>query len=121
VPALSLDGCAAEISDRQRGQAEERAAADLARKGRSPLGAARVLARNPNARPAPGEPRRNLSPRNARRNKRGRIEAHLRLADFGRAYREALRAWRAGVRDVSFPPGTWLMRVQHLARCGALC
>jgi REP element-mobilizing transposase RayT len=120
-PCFERDDSSVEILRRRLGQAEERAAADLARKGRAPLGAARVLAQNPNARPAPGEPRRNLSPRIARRNKWGRIEALLRLADFGRAYRDALRAWRAGVRDVSFPPGTWLMRVHHLARCGALC
>jgi REP element-mobilizing transposase RayT len=106
---------------RRLGEAEDRAAADLARDGRSLLGAARVLAQSPNARPAAGEPRRDLSPRVACRNKWGRIEALLRLADFGRAYRDALSAWRAGVRDVSFPPGTWLMRVQHLARCETRC
>ena len=29
----------------------------------------------------------------------------------------ALRAWRAGVRDVVFPAGTWFMRVFHGAAC----
>jgi REP element-mobilizing transposase RayT len=120
-PGFERDDSLVEMLRRRLGEAEERAAADLAREGRSPLGAARVLAQSPNARPAPGEPRRDLSPRIACRNKWGRIEALLRLADFGRAYRDALRAWRAGVRDVSFPPGTWLMRVQHLVRCAAVC
>jgi REP element-mobilizing transposase RayT len=101
-------------------EAEERAGSDLARAGRSFLGAARVLAQRPSTRPAPVEPRRDLSPRIGCRNKWGRIEALLRLADFRGAYRDALRAWRAGVRDVCFPPGTWLMRVHHLARCAAL-
>jgi REP element-mobilizing transposase RayT len=99
--------------------AEDRAAAELGRQGRSFLGVARVLAQKPYARPAPGEPRRTLNPRVACRNKWKRIEVLLRLREFARAYREALEAWRAGLRDVLFPPGTWLMRVQHQARCGA--
>jgi putative transposase len=99
--------------------AEDQAAADVQRAGRSFLGVARVLAQKPTARPAPGEPRRAMSPRVAGRNKWKRIEALLRLAEFGRAYREALDAWRAGVRDTLFPPGTWQMRVQHAVRCAA--
>ncbi len=98
---------------------EDRAAAELGAAGRSFLGAARVLAQKPEARPAPGEPRRALSPRVACRNKWKRIEALLRLAEFRRAYRDALEDWRAGMRDAVFPPGTWLMRVQHQVRCAA--
>jgi REP element-mobilizing transposase RayT len=98
-------------------EAENRAAAELGREGRSFLGVARVRAQKPDARPAPGEPRRTLNPRVACRNKWGRIEALLRLAEFVRAHREALDAWRAGVRDTQFPAGTWLMRVQHAAAC----
>ena len=99
--------------------AEDDAAAELGRNGRSFLGVARVLAQNPNARPAPGEPRRALNPRVACRNKWKRIEVLLRLAEFGRAYREARDAWRAGLRDVLFPHGTWLMRVQHSVPCAS--
>jgi REP element-mobilizing transposase RayT len=98
-------------------RAEDRAAAELAAAGRSFLGVARVLAQSPNARPAPGEPRRNLKPRVASKNKWKRIEALLRLAEFATAYREALASWRAGKRDALFPPGTWLMRVRHRACC----
>jgi hypothetical protein len=98
--------------------AEDSAAAEHAREGRSVLGASRVLAQKPHARPSPGEPRRVLSPRVASRNKWRRIEALLRLAEFGRAYREALAAWRAGARHALFPPGTWQMRVLHAACCG---
>lgn len=100
-------------------QAEDHAAAELASSGRSFMGVARVLAQKPDARPAPGEPRRGLSPRVACRNKWKRIEALLRLAEFRTAYREALAAWRAGARDVTFPPGTWSMRVQHRVYCPA--
>jgi REP element-mobilizing transposase RayT len=116
-PGFESDEFLVQALRQQLGEAEHRAAAKLAGEGRSVLGAARVLAQKPRSRPAPGEPRRALSPRLACRNKWGRIEALLRLAEFGRAYRDALRAWKAGVRDVLFPPGTWLMRVQHDARC----
>jgi REP element-mobilizing transposase RayT len=99
--------------------AEDQAAVELGREGRSFLGVARVLAQKPSARPATGEPRRTLSPRVATRNKWKRIEALLRLAEFGRAYREALTAWKAGVREALFPPGTWQMRVQHAVACAS--
>ena len=108
----------AELLRRVR-QAEDRAAADLAANGRSFMGVARVLAQKPYARPAPGEPRRGLSPRVACKNKWKRIETLLQLAGFRSAYRDALAAWRAGVREVTFPPGTWLMRVQHRVCCPA--
>ncbi len=98
-------------------EAEERAAAEHARGGRPFLERARILVQNPLARPATGEPRRDMKPRVATRNKWRRIEALLRLAEFGRAYREAFEAWRAGARHVIFPPGTWKMRVVHGACC----
>ncbi|HSM91826.1 MAG TPA: hypothetical protein VLT47_03005 [Anaeromyxobacteraceae bacterium] len=98
-------------------EAEDQAAAQLAEKGRSFLGPARVLAQHPRARPAPGEPRRGLKPRVACRAKWKRIEALQRLKEFGWAYRQALEAWRAGARDALFPHGTWHMRVHHFARC----
>jgi putative transposase len=120
-PGFESDESLVEALRQQVGEAEDRAAAELAGEHRSFLGAARVLVQKPSSRPALGEPRRVLSPRLACRNKWGRIEALLRLTEFGRAYRDALRAWRAGVRDVLFPPGTWLMRVQHEACCAAAC
>ena len=106
------------LLDRLR-RAEDRAAAEL---GREVARFSASRASSPRSRTparAPGEPRRALSPRVACRNKWKRIEALLRLADFRRAYRDALAAWRAGVRDVVFPAGTWLMRVQHQVRCAA--
>ncbi len=108
----------AELRRRLR-QEEDRAAADLAARGRSFMGVARVLAQKPDARPATGEPRRGLSPRVACRNKWRRIEALLELGGFRSAYRAALAAWKAGERNVSFPTGTWLMRVQHRVCCPA--
>jgi hypothetical protein len=91
--------------------------AELEREGRSVLGVRGVLAQKPSARPAPGEPRRTLKPRVACRNKWRRIEVLLRVREFPRAHRRALEAWKAGIRDVLFPAGTWAMRVFYGARC----
>lgn len=98
-------------------EAEASAAADQATRGLAFLGVARVLAQRPGAAPREREPLRGLVPRIATRDRWRRVEALLRLAGFARAYREALEAWRTGVRDVLFPAGTWLMRVQHGAQC----
>jgi REP element-mobilizing transposase RayT len=83
------------------------------------LGRARVLAQKPFARPAPGEPRRQLNPRVAARDKWKRIEALSRLVCFLRAYRTAWTAMRSGVPDVVFPAGTYLLRIEHGVRCAA--
>jgi REP element-mobilizing transposase RayT len=120
-PGFDDDAALAETLRERLAHAEQRAASDLERDGRVALGCVRVLAQRPDARPAPGEPRRGLSPRIACRNKWRRIEALLRMKEFGSAYRKALDAWRGGTRNVTFPHGTWLMRVQHAALCAAAC
>ena len=76
-----------------------------------------MLAQRPFARPGPGEPRRKLNPRVAARDKWKRIEALSRLVGFLRAYRDALSALRAGVRDVVFPTATYLLRIEHGVQC----
>jgi putative transposase len=86
---------------------------------RSFLGRARVLAQKPFTRPAPGELRRKLNPRVAARDKWKRIEALSRLAGFLRAYRDAWTARREGRRNVVFPAGTYLLRVEHGVACAA--
>jgi hypothetical protein len=98
---------------------EDQAARELAGQGRSFLGARRVLAQNPNARPAPGEPRRGLNPRIAGGDKWKRIEAILRLKEFLKAYRDAWLAFAGGLRDTVFPPGTYWLRVAYGARCAS--
>jgi REP-associated tyrosine transposase len=118
-PGFETDAAFVERLSEKLREAEDRAAAELEAEGRSFLGVDRVLAQKPCARPAPGEPRRKLNPRVACRTKWKRIEALQRLKEFGWAYQAALESWRAGVRDVLFPLGTWLMRVQHAARCQA--
>jgi REP element-mobilizing transposase RayT len=96
---------------------EEKHRQELTGQGRRFLGAARVLAQNPLSRPASGEPRFELRPRIAARDKWKRIEGLLRLGSFERQYQQAQRAWRSGVRDVVFPAGTYLMRIMHGVQC----
>jgi len=81
------------------------------------LGVARVQAQSPFARPRPGEPRRQLSPRVAARDKWRRIELLQQLKSFLTDYWEALQLWREGKVDPVFPAGTYLMRVAHGVAC----
>jgi len=94
-----------------------REAQALRSRGGAFLGVARVLAQSPTSRPAPGEPRRALNPRVAARDKWKRIEALGRLIDFLRSYRRAWAARRAGRDGVTFPNGTYLLRVVHGVPC----
>ncbi len=84
------------------------------------LGVARVLAQRATGRPAPGEPRRALKPRVAAKDKWKRLEALRRLVEFIRSYRAAWAARRAGRPDVTFPAGTYLLRVLHRVPCAAV-
>ena len=90
---------------------EEQAARELASEGRSFMGAAKVMAQKPTARPGQGEPRRGLNPRIACRDKWKRVEALQRLKEFRRAYRKAWLAFARGLRETVFPYGTYWMRV----------
>ncbi len=81
------------------------------------VGVARVLGQKPFSLPARGEARRTLKPRVAGRDKWRRIEALARLVEFVRSYRAAWSARRAGLADVLFPEGTYLLRVLHGVPC----
>jgi REP element-mobilizing transposase RayT len=98
---------------------EDGAARTLAAEGRGFLGEAKVLAQKPTARPATGEPRRQLNPRVAAGDKWKRIEALARLVEFLRSYRVAWRERREGKRGFLFPAGTYLLRVAHGVPCAA--
>lgn len=87
------------------------------RDGRRVLGAARVLAQSWRASPEPTEPRRGIVPRIAGRDGTRRGAALARLREFLTTYRVALRAWRRGRREVTFPAGTYAMRVLHGVSC----
>jgi hypothetical protein len=74
------------------------------------LGRRAVLAQSWRESPASVEPRRNLRPRVASRNKWARIEALLRNRAFVLEYAMARDRWRNGI-PVVFPAGTyWLQR-----------
>ena len=96
---------------------EAAARARVIGEGRKFLGAAAVKRQDPFASPSTREPRRELSPRIATRSRWLREEIFARCADFARAYRDALAAWREKKRDVVFPPGTYLMRIHHQVCC----
>jgi hypothetical protein len=90
-----------------------------ARIGRAFKGVAWVLKQNPLSRPSSAEPRRNLNPRVAAKDKHQRIEALARLRDFIRAYRRAWAERRAGNAEAVFPAGTYLLRIAHGVRCAS--
>jgi REP element-mobilizing transposase RayT len=96
---------------------EETHQQQFASEGRRFLGVARVLAQNPFARPAAGEPRFELKPRLAARDKWRRIEGLQRLKSFVASYRQAWHERRRGVADVLFPAGTYLLRILHGVQC----
>ena len=78
--------------------------------GRTVVGRRRILRQSWRDSPASQEPRRNLRPRVAARNKWARIAALQRNRDFLRAYHAALPLWREG-KPAVFPAGTSRSRV----------
>lgn len=111
-------GCGAAAEFRARLAEELRAREEkVARERRSFLGVARVLRQRVLDGPARPKPIRGLRPRFAARSHHRRMELASRLKEFLADYQEALAAWRSGLREVVFPAGTYLMRVQHGAVC----
>lgn len=108
----SADDFRAQLSAAVR-ELEEEHHRRLASQGRHFLGSARVCAQNPRASPRPGEPRFGLKPRVAARDKWRRIEGLFRLKSFEQDYRTSRASWCAGIRDVVFPAGTYLMRIMY--------
>lgn len=101
----------------------EQAARDkVAEKGWRFLGAKRCLKISPFTQARAYEVFGDLDPTFATKGggKQAFFDAVQELREFRRWYRDALKAWRAGNRDVAFPPGTWAMRVRHGARCAPL-
>ncbi len=83
------------------------------------MGATKVLAQSPFDSPRQPEPRRQMNPRVAARDKWRRIERLRSLGDWLKDYKDALGRWVEGVRDVLFPAGTYWMRVHHGVECSA--
>ncbi len=102
----------------QRIEAEEaRLRAEARASGRAFAGRRAVRRQSPNTRATSWERRRALNPRIKCRDKGLRIEAIRRLQRFYREHRAALEQFKAGVRDVLFPAGTYWMRVHAGVRC----
>ncbi len=87
--------------------------------GRPIPGQKAVLAQDPFSYPSGKEPRRNLNPRIAAKNKWRRIEAIRQLKSFVEAHARALAAFLAGDREVLFPAGTYRMVRFAGARCAS--
>ena len=82
--------------------------------GRRVLGRRGVLRQSWRDSPTSREPRRGLRPRVAARSKWARIAALQRNKEWQRAYRDARRAWLAGL-PAEFPYGTyWLRRFANV-------
>ena len=81
--------------------------------GRGFLGQAAVLTGSFIKRAVSFEPKRVVIPTVAAKNPKARKALLAIQTAFRSAYRRALDAWKSGVRDVVFPPGTWWMRVHH--------
>jgi putative transposase len=101
---------AAELKDQ-----EAQAHAALHQQGRRFLGAERVSKLSPHERVTSFEALRDRNPTFAVGREQGdawRI-AGAAVRAFRASYRAALERWRAGVRSVVFPVGTWWMRTFH--------
>jgi putative transposase len=95
---------------------EDAAAAERRRTGRRVLGWKAVLAQRPTDRPRSQEPRRQLNPRIAARDKWPLVEAIRRLKAFRSDYANRRAAWLEGA-DVVFPSGTWWLRKFAMVKC----
>lgn len=96
---------------------EEEHRQTFAAQGRRFLGVAGVRGQDPFARATSYEPRFTLRPRIAARRRALRLECIRRLKLFEQQYRDARAAWCAGMRDVLFPAGTYLMRMMYGVQC----
>ena len=89
------------------------------RKGLKFLGRQKVLSQSPFGQPRRQTPRGTLNPRVAGRDKWRRVEALRRLKQFWIDYRDAFLRWKAGMRDVVFPAGTYSLRVHAGVACSS--
>jgi putative transposase len=103
------------------GQFVRDARASLMHRGLKFQGAKSVLQQPYSAIPTTTPRRRTLNPRIAARNWVDRVTALRALARFWRDYRQALKAWRSGLRDVLFPSGTYALRVHARVACAPAC
>lgn len=101
----------AEELDRQ----ERLARQEVEARGWRVLGSQRIRRLSPYRRASSFEPLRGRNPTFAvgRGQRKVFFQAVAELRGFRRAYRDALEQWRAGIRSVVFPQGTWWMCRAH--------
>jgi REP-associated tyrosine transposase len=114
---LPLDIDAESIEEFRRAIARKVTHEEMERRGSRVLGVERAVKISPYQRATSFEDSQRCNPTFAVGHANG--EAWRRAASavraFRSAYRHALEGWRAGVRSVMFPAGTWWMRVLHAA------
>jgi hypothetical protein len=93
--------------EKRREEKEEAARAKWQGLGIPFLGRRKILAQSPHASPNTREPRFQLSPNVACRDRWRRIEELQQLKEFRAEYRRCYVSFRAGDREVVFPEGTW--------------
>lgn len=84
--------------------------------GQSFLGVRGIMAQNPYGYPGTREKRFNINPKVAAKNKWLRMEAIARNKAFLLQYKQALKRWRDGDRDVRFPYGTYALRIHSAVK-----
>jgi hypothetical protein len=102
---------------RHRSEAQTRRAAE----GRGFLGIKRVLAADAWTRPATPPRGAGFDPTFKGVIAEALAEARKVLLAFRRAYAVAMEEFRAGLRDIVFPPGTYLMRRRLGCPCDRAC
>ena len=107
----------AQVIDRAIEEREEGFRRQYDAEGRRFLGRRAVLAQSRHAVPTTREARSRISPKFASRDRARRIARILGNQQWLARYRNALRRWCAGERDVVFPAGTYKMRVLHGVAC----
>jgi putative transposase len=90
---------------------------DRQRRGLRFLGREAVLRQAFSSAPQTPAPRRNPSPRVACKSTSARVRAIQQMTMFVKEYGAARRSWRAGNRNVTFPAGTYALRIHAGVAC----
>ena len=98
---------------------EQEIRGELGAAGRTFMGADAVRRVRPFDSPKTVEPRRDLSPRVAAGEPTARVAAIRRIKTFLAEYRDAFEKWKAGLREVFFPYGTYALRLLARVPCAA--
>jgi REP element-mobilizing transposase RayT len=118
-PPIFLEVGDAELSARLRDAVSahvRHARQDMQARGQRFLGREAVLRQAFSATPKPA-PRRNPNPRIAAKSTPTRIQAIGRMLLFVKEYGATRLSWRAGNRNVTFPAGTYALRIHAGVAC----